>query len=41
MVGPVLSGPNNFQTNQRMLFIAVVINGVMIQEVVAHNFHGN
>ena len=41
MVGPVLGGPNNFQTNQRMLFIVVVINGVMIQEVVAHNIHGN
>ena len=30
MVGPVFGYPNNFQTNQRVLFIVVVIHGVML-----------
>ena len=38
MVGQVLVCPNNFQTNQRVLFIVVVIDGVMVSVVVSHHF---
>ena len=38
MVGPVFYCPNHFHTDRRVLFIVLIIDRVLIQEVVPHHF---